>query len=130
MRNGLRAIYPGTPGGVRALRRELSAVAGACGMDEAVMTDMRIAVTEAATNAVVHGYDETEGGLDVSAELREGELLVVIADAGRGISAGRKSRGAGLGLPLIASLTSRFRVHTGASGTEVHMAFPCPDAAA
>ena len=30
---------------------------------------------------------------------------------------------------LIASLTSRFRVRTGHGGTEVHMAFPCPEAA-
>jgi anti-sigma regulatory factor (Ser/Thr protein kinase) len=85
-------------------------------------------VTEAAANAVVHAYGESDGKLCVRADVDDGELVVVIADTGRGVASGDGRPGAGLGLPLIASLTSRFRVRTGGGGTEVHMTFPCPQA--
>ena len=126
MATSFEARYPGTPLGVRALRRELAAVAEDCGMEADAMDDLRIAVTEAATNAVMHGYNGSDGGLHVRADLDDGELVVVVADIGRGIEAGRPSPGAGFGLPLIARLTSRFHVRSGRGGTEVHMAFPCP----
>src|SRR4051794_27115398 len=123
-----KARYPGTPQGVRALRRHIAALAGECGMDADGIADVRIAVTEAATNAVVHGYEEAEGSLCVLACVEDGELLITIVDRGRGMVAGRESRGAGLGLPLIATLTSRLTIRTRSHGTEVHMAFLCPRA--
>jgi anti-sigma regulatory factor (Ser/Thr protein kinase) len=52
------ATVPGTPWGVRLLRRRLSAVAADCGMDSEGIADVRLAVTEAATNAVMHAYAE------------------------------------------------------------------------
>jgi anti-sigma regulatory factor (Ser/Thr protein kinase) len=124
-----KARYPGTPAGVRTLRREISAVADGCGMDADGIADVRVAVTEAATNAVVHGYDAADGGLCVSAYVEDDELVITVSDTGGGIVAGRESPGAGLGLPLIATLTSRFTIRTRRSGTEVRMAFPCPGSA-
>jgi anti-sigma regulatory factor (Ser/Thr protein kinase) len=112
--------------GVRALRREIAAVADGCGMDADGIADVRIAVTEAATNAVVHAYDRAKGALSVRADVDDGELVITVSDTGRGIVAGRESPGAGLGLPLIATVTSRFAIRARDSGTEVQMAFPCP----
>ena len=129
MEDGFQALYPGTSQGVRTLRREIAAMADDCGMDADTLADLRIAVTEAAANAVVHAYGASSGELSVRADVDDGELVVVIADTGRGIAAGDGRPGAGLGMPLMASLTSHFRVRTGGGGTEVRMAFPCPEAA-
>lgn len=121
-----RSTFPGTPLGVRMLRREISVIAEDCGMDAKGRADVRLAVTEAATNAVVHAYEKQSGGLNVSADFSAGELSIVIADTGQGMAAGRDGSGFGLGLPLIASVASRFNIRSRPDGTEVHMAFECP----
>jgi hypothetical protein len=53
------ARLPGTPLGVRMLRREMAGIAADCGMDAEGVADVKLAVTEAATNAVMRAYSET-----------------------------------------------------------------------
>ena len=124
----LELSFPGTPMGVRMLRQEISALASDCGMDSETLADVRLAVTEAATNAVVHAYEKSRGYLSVKAGLGQGQLSIVIADTGPGVTPGHESKGAGVGLALIASLASQFKLRSRPTGTEVHMAFPCPQA--
>src|SRR5215211_6249404 len=64
------ARMPGTPLGVRMLRHEMSIIATDCGMDAAGVADVLLAVTEAATNAVMHGYAQATGELTVRSEER------------------------------------------------------------
>ena len=106
------------------MRREIAAFASRCGMDPEGVEAVRLAVSEAATNAVVHAYREAQGSLAVRATVRDGELLVVVCDTGVGLVPRPDSPGLGLGMPLIASVTSRFQVVSDDAGTEVHMAFP------
>jgi anti-sigma regulatory factor (Ser/Thr protein kinase) len=122
------ARIPGTPLGVRMLRREMAGIAKDCGMDAEGVADVRLAVTEAATNAVIHAYAEAEGELRVTATMRDGELAIVIGDTGPGLVEGRHSPGLGLGLSIIATLAERLKIVNRSSGTEIHMAFPCPNA--
>ena len=129
MQSSFEASVPGTPLGVRMVRQEMSALAAGCGMDAGGVADVRLAVTEAATNAVMHAYAETEGELTVSAVARDGELAIVIGDAGGGFDDGRDSPGLGVGLSIIATVSERLRIVSKPGGTEVHMAFPCPNAA-
>src|SRR5205814_1061351 len=80
------------------------------------------AVSEAATNAVVHAYaDQPEGGtVAVEAGIDDDVLWVKVCDQGRGMRPRPDSPGLGLGLPLIAQMTTDFEVHEGdAGGTEV-----------
>ena len=124
------ATFPPTPQGVGALRREVAAFAHRAGLDDDGVADVRLAVSEAATNAVVHGYRErSEGELKVVAYVAEGELNVIVSDAGVGLAPRADSPGLGLGMPLMASVTSRFRVVSRGAGTEIHMAFALPDGA-
>jgi anti-sigma regulatory factor (Ser/Thr protein kinase) len=122
------ARMPGTPLGVRMLRREISVIATDCGMDEAGVADVQLAVTEAATNAVMHGYAEEKGELTLSAVVEDGELAIVIGDTGRGFDERRESTGLGVGLSIIATVAARLRIIATPVGTEIHMAFPCPNA--
>jgi serine/threonine-protein kinase RsbW len=118
------ATFPSTPPGVGAMRREIAAFAAQCGMEGDGIEAVRLAVSEAATNAVVHAYREAAGDLLVRATVAGDELLVVVCDTGIGLGPRPDSPGLGLGMPLIASVTSRFRVVSDESGTEVHMTFP------
>ena len=51
-----------------------------------MLADIKTAVSEAVTNAIVHGYAENMGVVSISASLFENGLLSVsVADRGRGI---------------------------------------------
>jgi anti-sigma regulatory factor (Ser/Thr protein kinase) len=129
MEAAFQARLPGTPHGVRALRRELTAIAADCGMGPDGVADVRLAVSEAATNVVMHAYAESEGELAVTATVGGGELAIVIGDTGSGIVEGRDSPGLGIGLSIIATVAEKLRIVSSTEGTEIHMAFPCPEAA-
>ena len=123
------ATYPSTASGVGVMRREVAAFAGRAGMGDDGVGDVQLAVSEAATNAVVHAYREHDGGLHVRAHVAGLELIVVVCDTGSGLAPRPDSPGLGLGMPLMASVTSRFHVVSQGRGTEVHMAFALPDGA-
>jgi serine/threonine-protein kinase RsbW len=122
------ATYPSTPSGVGAMRRDVGAFAGGAGMSEDGIGDIQLAVSEAATNAVVHAYRESEGSLRVRAHVDGRELIVVVGDTGAGLAPRPDSPGLGLGMPLMASVTTSFHIVSQGDGTEVHMAFALPDA--
>ena len=91
----------------------------------------RLAVSEAVSNVVVHSYsDASPGAFMVRVEWDGGELRVTVRDQGCGMAPRMDSPGAGLGLPLIASLADSFSVTAPADGgTEVVMTFPLLKAA-
>jgi len=128
MESTFEASVPGTPLGVRMVRSEMTALAAGCGMDANAVADVGLAVTEAATNAVMHAYAAAEGELTVSAVARDGALEIVIGDAGTGFVEARDSPGLGVGLSIIATVAERLRIVSNPGGTEIHMAFPCPKA--
>jgi serine/threonine-protein kinase RsbW len=128
MVNPFEARIPGTALGVRMLRREMTGMAKDCGMDSDGIAAVRLAVTEAATNAVIHAYAKAKGELRVTAAMQDGELAIVIADTGPGLVERRDSPGLGVGLAVIARVAERLKIVSHPDGTEIHMAFPCPSA--
>ena len=93
-------------------------------MPEQLLSDVKLAVTEACTNVVIHAYPEEEGPMEVRAAVGDGELSVVVRDEGRGVVPRADSPGLGLGLPLIATLTESLELGTGDDdATEVRMTF-------
>ncbi|MEE1306084.1 MAG: anti-sigma F factor [Agathobacter sp.] len=50
------------------------------------IADVKTAVSEAVTNAIVHGYEEMEGIIELSAVYKEGQLTIRVCDRGVGIS--------------------------------------------
>lgn len=51
-----------------------------------VLADIKTAVSEAVTNAIVHGYADALGTVTVAAQLQDdGVLLIDVVDQGRGI---------------------------------------------
>lgn len=50
------------------------------------INDIKTAVSEAVTNAIVHGYPDTVGTIYIDAEIKENVLHIKIKDEGVGIS--------------------------------------------
>jgi serine/threonine-protein kinase RsbW len=118
-------VLPARAENVAIVRHALGALGEVLEVGEQKLADIRLAVTEACTNVVVHAYPEgQEGPLEVLASLLGDDLLVVVRDEGRGIMPRSDSPGLGLGLPLIASLADAVRLGHDAQGrTEVRMTF-------
>ena len=47
--------------------------------------DMKIAVSEAVTNAIIHAYSDENGKVDLKAEIRGNDVVIEIRDYGVGI---------------------------------------------
>jgi serine/threonine-protein kinase RsbW len=122
----VRLTMAARPEGVGVVRQALAGVADALDIDASILADMKMAVTEAATNVVVHAYDDQDGILDVEVHTAEEDLTIVVRDHGAGLHPHAPSREApalGLGLPLIAALSDAFELRTEGRGTEVRMRF-------
>lgn len=94
-----------------------------CGFDAAQLGDIKLAVSEAASNAVVHAYASDSGVIRATAVLRGRVLVVVIADDGPGMVPRTDSPGLGLGLPMISTVADRVEVRSPGRGCEIEMGF-------
>lgn len=124
----LEMSLPARPENVAVIRHVLGGVGDALGMDPDTLADVRLAVSEACANVIVHAYREGETGLlDLELTAQDARVHIVIRDHGRGMAPREDSPGLGVGLPLIASLTDNLKLLGAPSGgTEVHMSFPVP----
>src|SRR5687767_7789922 len=121
--------FPAEPAAVSHVRRAVTARAVELGATEELSRDVALAVSEAATNVVVHAFvDQTPGLLRVVVEPLDGRLAISVVDNGSGLVPRSDSPGIGLGLPTIGQLTESFDIRDGpdGTGTEVRMVFTAP----
>jgi anti-sigma regulatory factor (Ser/Thr protein kinase) len=91
----------------------------------APVIDVKIAVSEAVGNAVVHVYRNRDpGSITVLARYERGRFLVTVADDGIGMMPDPDSPGLGYGIPMIMQLCDDVRFRSSAAGTIVSMSFP------
>ena len=129
---GLDASYPALAPQVPIIRRAVTGAASGWGADEETLTRISLAVTEAATNVVVHAYRPARPSSRIYVRARrEGEFFAVtIGDAGVGMSPRADSPGLRLGLSLMAHEAEQCEIHARAGGgTEVRLRFALPEAA-
>lgn len=122
----VRLVMPALPANVALVRQALAGLTDELGVEPARAADMKIALTEACTNVVVHAYGDEPGPLEVSMAVEHGRLVLGVRDRGNGLHPlpGR-DEGAplGFGLALIASLSDELGLVGGRHGTEVRIAF-------
>jgi serine/threonine-protein kinase RsbW len=109
---------------VRQARHEVAAFAER--HDLANPDDVALAVSEAATNAVVHAYrtDDDHGDVRVVACAEETGLVVVIRDYGVGMSPNPDSPGPGLGLSVIGAIAAELNIERpDTGGTRIRIRF-------
>ena len=123
----LRITETVSPSAIGLFRREVACAVCEAGADEAVFDAVRLCVSEALTNVVMHAYSGQSGLVEIAVELEKDDVVVTVRDAGCGLGGAPEHRdgvGGGLGLGLIGKLTDRLRVTSDSDrGTEVRMAF-------
>jgi serine/threonine-protein kinase RsbW/stage II sporulation protein AB (anti-sigma F factor) len=128
MRSPLRSAgsldleLPAVPSSVATGRHAVAEFCAGLAVDHEAVA---LAVSEAVTNAVVHAYrDDAHGPVRISASLAGSALLVVVNDNGQGMTPGTDS---GVGLALIARLSSTVEIDGDGAGTRLAMHFaPTP----
>lgn len=132
----VRLTLPATPNNVALARQVLAGYAEALDINEERVADMKIAVTEAVNNVVLHAYPEGEGAVRVTITSIKDHLAISVGDQGAGMNPlpadAEEQAGLGFGFAMMASLSDQFAINTGADGTEVRMRFaghgkPSPD---
>jgi anti-sigma regulatory factor (Ser/Thr protein kinase) len=125
--------YPAVVASVRLARASVGRWLRALGADELMGTDVVLAMSEACTNAVLHGHrDGAEGSFRVVVRGVEDQVRVTVIDDGCGMAPRPDSPGLGWGLPLMAALSDSLRVRptAGGTGTVVSLTFTAAGARA
>ena len=128
----LNERYPAVPDSVPDARKELTAFATGAGMRGQQLEGLRLVVSEAVSNAVLHAYEGEKGEIQVTAAVLPGELWILVADEGAGLRAERsENRGLGLGLGWMAQFSDGLTLLTRSSGgLEVRLRFDLFEASA
>lgn len=113
---------------VTLVRSVVRTVARAADLDEALVDDLRTAVSEACNNVVLHAYPTEPGPLIVSLAIHADSVEALVRDRGCGITLGSvRNRGLGMGVALINKIADRAAFESArGTGTEVRMVFRRP----
>ena len=97
------------------------------------LADIKTAVSEAVTNSIIHGYEDTEGIVKVKATLLENVIEIEISDNGKGIedielarkplytTKGNLER-SGMGFTIMESFMDEVEIHSVVGiGTKITM---------
>lgn len=118
------------PASVPVLRAAVAEFVGAAGVQGDHLDAVKLAVSEAVTNAVMHAYVDAEepGEVRVVTCVREGEIEVEVSDDGLGMMPRLDSPGLGVGLPFIADTADTLDIASGeGGGTVLRMSFKLDD---
>jgi len=125
----LRRVLAAVPSSVTVMRADVAAFVAAAGIAEPLLTDVKLVVSEAVTNAVMHAYvgAATPGEVRLEVSVRDDRLDVTVADDGCGMVPRLDSPGLGVGLPFIAHAADTLDIeHSVGGGTELRMSFLIP----
>jgi serine/threonine-protein kinase RsbW len=120
--------YPAQPESVRVARGRVAQYAIEHCVPEPPLDDLKLAVTEAMTNSVVHAFRGAGGAgtFTVAIEVCPRDRVIIrVCDDGAGMAPRVDSPGLGLGLGIIRMLADSTEVRTPADGrgTEIAMTF-------
>jgi stage II sporulation protein AB (anti-sigma F factor) len=103
---------------VTQARHAVGAFVRAAGARRSVEDDICLAVSEAVTNAVIHGYvGRAKGTVRIRARVGgEDDVEISVQDDGAGLQPRPDSPGLGMGLPLIARTSDEMKVSSPEGG--------------
>ncbi len=119
------------PENLALARLALAGVAARAGAPDEVVADLKLAVTEACTNAIQHAYRDSgeSDEIVVRYTVGRGVLAIEVADSGAGFETDatvhertRNEENQGLGLMIIGELTDELTVTSGSSGSRIAFA--------
>jgi serine/threonine-protein kinase RsbW len=130
--DGTRSIYlriPAKAEYITLCRLALSGLAQLRDISEDTMADLKLALTEAVSNSVRHGYgDKGDGHVDITYELHTDRLGIQVVDDGDGFDPdeapsydGKELSEGGLGIAIIRTIADEFEIDSkpGARGSRL-----------
>lgn len=118
----VRLTFPSRADYLLLARLALSGIARHLPVDEELLADLKLAVTEACGNAVRHAYGDGDGPIAVAFVVADDHLEIVVEDQGRGITepvAAEPLSGpveSGMGMAIIRAIVDEVLVEPGADG--------------
>jgi serine/threonine-protein kinase RsbW len=126
----VRLTFPAKADYLLLARLALSGVARNLRIEDDVLADLKLAVTEACGNSVRHAYGPDGGTVSLAFEVGDGRLDVVVEDTGKGIGlhtldgktpeeladVAETSLEGGMGMPIIRAIVDELEVTPGADG--------------
>jgi serine/threonine-protein kinase RsbW len=126
----VRLSFPAKPEYLLLARLALAGLARRFPMDEELLADLKLAVTEACGNAVRHAYAGADGRVDVSYVVSGDRLRMIVADEGTGLVLDPDDDGArrgdhdrrpdefesGMGMAIIRAIVDELEIRDGEHG--------------
>lgn len=124
----LRLSVPAQAEYVASCRHTLGVMGRMQKIEPGVVYDLKLALTEACTNAIEHAYRDGEGALDIQLELTEDVIAIQVTDSGRGFTTHKfpdrpVHPNGGNGLRIIQSVSDEFFVFRGPDGHGTRVRF-------
>jgi serine/threonine-protein kinase RsbW len=127
----VRLTIPARAEYITLCRLALTGIARVRQLSDEVLADLKLALTEAASNSVRHAYasDEDAGVVEISYELRPDRLVIEVSDEGEGFDpaeadgpAEELSEG-GLGIAIIRAIADEVEIGTQPGGKGSRLRF-------
>jgi serine/threonine-protein kinase RsbW len=127
----VRLTIPARAEYITLCRLALTGIARVRELSDEVLSDLKLALTEAASNSVRHAYagDDDAGVVEISYELRPDRLVIEVTDEGEGFDpaeadgpAEELSEG-GLGIAIIRAIADEVEIGTQPGGKGSRLRF-------
>jgi serine/threonine-protein kinase RsbW len=127
----VRLTFPAKPEYITLGRLALTGLARVLPLSEELLADLKLALTEAASNSVRHAYAGGEGSVEIAYELSGNRLAIEVSDEGEGFEHTDEhgeddfenlSEG-GLGIAIIRAIADEFEVGPGPAGRGSRLRF-------
>ena len=124
----VRLTIPAKAEYVSLCRLALAGLARVHSVGEETLADLKLAITEAASNSVRHAYADGSGVVEVVYRLDGARLEVEVADAGTGFEVGTANGDpedlaeGGLGIAIIRSIADEFELRSDQAGSRLRFA--------
>jgi serine/threonine-protein kinase RsbW len=125
----VRLTIPAKPEYITLSRLALAGLSRVRSFPDETLADLKLALTEACSNSVRHAYENDEGHVDISFELRDDRLIVEVADDGTGFEPAEDAKSddvlseGGLGIAIIRSIADEVEIEGGPNGKGSRLRF-------
>jgi serine/threonine-protein kinase RsbW len=127
----VRLTIPARAEYVTLCRLALTGLAQVRPLSDELLADLKLALTEAASNSVRHAYADDDGVVEITYELQGDRLSIEVTDAGEGFAHDAEPQlddvegmtEGGLGIAIIRSIADEFDLGTGPSGRGSRLRF-------
>ena len=127
----VRLTFPAKPEYITLGRLALTGLARVLPLSEELLADLKLALTEAASNSVRHAYAGGEGSVKIAYELSGDRLAIEVSDEGEGFEHTDEDGGddfenlseGGLGIAIIRAIADEFELGPGPAGRGSRLRF-------